>query len=64
MTDRVTMTDIRNAGFCASGLKEFCDKYDINLRTLVKEGVPVSEVEHIEDANLQHVLEVKREQEL
>jgi hypothetical protein len=56
----ITMSDIRDAGFCASGLREFCAKNEVDMRRLVREGIPASEVEHIQDANLRHVLNVKR----
>lgn len=56
----ITMSDIRDAGFCAKGLREFCLKHDIDMRRLVRGGIPVSEVEHIEDANFLRVLAVKR----
>ena len=56
----ITMSDIRDAGFCAKGLREFCLEHGIDMRRLVRDGIPVSEVEHIEDANFLRVLAVKR----
>lgn len=61
MSDEIiTMSDVRDAGFCAPGLRKFCSDNGVDLRRLVREGIPVSEVEHIEDANLQRVIRMKR----
>lgn len=57
--DRVTMQDIRAEGYCLPGLRSFCDAHGIDLRQLVREGVPVAELSGIEDANLQKILDKK-----
>lgn len=58
---RVTITDVRRAGFCVLGLREWCDTHDVNLRKLVTEGIPESEYQHIDDANLELILRIKSE---
>lgn len=54
---RVTINDVRMAGYCGSGLREFCDAHGINLPKLIREGLPVEELEKIEDARIHNVLE-------
>jgi len=58
---RVHVRHIRAAGFCAPGLKEICDIYGIDIRKLVREGIPVDEIEHIEDANVRKVIDAALE---
>lgn len=53
----ITMSHVREAGFCAPGLRDFCQRNNIDMRRLAREGIPLSEVENISDANLQRVIE-------
>lgn len=53
---RVTMDSLREAGHCAPGIRRFFKDHDLDLRRLVREGIPVSELEHIQDANMQRVI--------
>jgi hypothetical protein len=42
---RVYARHIRMAGMCLTpGAKMFCDRYGIDWRRLLKEGIPISEV--------------------
>lgn len=60
MPDMVLIKDVRRAGHCVSGLRDFCSEHDISLRRWVTEGIPISELEVIEDANLSKVLDCAR----
>jgi len=61
MSDRrITLADVRAAGFCAWGLRKFTDRHGLDLRVLVREGIPESQVQHIRDARLDEVREKAR----
>lgn len=60
MNDRVTITDCRKAGFCVSGLRQHCATLGLDFRRLVKEGLPISEIEGIDDANVQRCIAVAK----
>lgn len=38
--DRVTMVDVRARGWCVPAAREFCNRYQLDWRTFVKEGLP------------------------
>lgn len=61
MTDRLTINDCRKAGYCVAGAKRRCDELGLSFRALVGEGLVISEIEGIEDHNLQRSLEKARE---
>jgi hypothetical protein len=52
---RVTMDDLRVAGHCAPGIVKFFESHSLDLRRLVREGLPLSEFEGIDDVNLERV---------
>ena len=54
--NRVTVDDYRAAGLCTSGVRRACISFGIDFKRLVREGIPISEIEHIDDANLQNVI--------
>jgi hypothetical protein len=49
----ITMQDVRASGFCILGIKKFCKTNKIDLKRLSAGGIPMSEVSHIQDANLE-----------
>lgn len=57
----LTIRDCRSCGFCVKGVKIKCPELGIDFKRLVKEGIPVSELEQIEDHHLQVALEKARE---
>lgn len=57
----LTIQDCRSCGFCVKGVKSKCPEIGIDFKRLVKEGIPVAELEHIEDHHLQAALEKARE---
>jgi len=61
MTDKLTIQDCRDAGFCIHpGVKKACETYNINFRLLVKVGIPLSEVENLPDANVMRAVGIAR----
>lgn len=37
--DRITIADIRAAGHCPRGVKDWCEQHDIDFRTLCRDGI-------------------------
>lgn len=60
MTDRVTITHVRAAGYCLSGTRRHCATVGVDFRRLVKEGIPISEIETVEDALVQEIIKRAR----
>ncbi len=61
MTDKITIGDCRAAGYCVKGVRNHCDLLGLDFRKLVKEGLLISDVEHINDSAVQRSLEKARE---
>lgn len=59
----LTARDAKNAGMCLSGQKRFCEAHDIDFRRFLQHGVDVSELEHIDDANLTKAIELAKQRE-
>lgn len=38
---RITITDVRRAGYCVSGIRRWFEAQDLDFRAFVKEGLPV-----------------------
>lgn len=47
---RVTMADLRAAGFCAAGVRAFCTRHGIDYAELLRAGIPFDVAEHTGDA--------------
>lgn len=60
-TQKVTIHDCRKAGFCVSGVKTACNSLGLDFKTLVREGLPLEEIELIEDVNVQRAVQVAKE---
>ena len=63
MSDRVTLRDLRNLKYCMAGSRIFCKLHGISVDRLIREGIPISEVEHIDDAMLKKIIEHARNRE-
>ncbi|AET42299.1 tail assembly chaperone [Ruegeria phage DSS3-P1] len=57
----VTIQDARSAGFCVSGVKRVCASHNLDFRALVKTGLPLGEVEIINDIHVQRVVTKTKE---
>lgn len=58
---RITMSDLRQAGHCAPGVRDFFKKHNCDLRKLAREGLTMEDVAHIRDANLDRVIQIAEE---
>jgi orotate phosphoribosyltransferase len=47
---RVTMQHVRAAGYCVAGTRVFCQRYGLDFRELVHEGLPIHALLAIDDA--------------
>lgn len=65
MTDvpRLTLADCHamQPRYCNKGTREVCERHNIDWEQLRGAGVPLSQLEHIDDAMLQAVLVKARE---
>lgn len=62
MTDSVivTMRDIRAAGFCSRGTRDFFGRHEMDWSKFLKEGLPETEFLKTGDAMAYKVVEVAR----
>ena len=62
---RITLADLRSLGvgqqYCVRGCKLLCQQHGISYHRLVREGIPVSEVEHIQDEMLTRIINIAKE---
>ncbi len=58
---KITMRDIRAAKMCSRGARKFFERHDLDWSRFLKEGIELDEVEPINDAMAQRVVEVVRE---
>ena len=67
MTNRVTVNDVRAAGYCAKGIRRWFDQrcaVDPSYMTFsqfCQRGMPIEEFEAIGEAYTEHVLRLMRE---
>jgi hypothetical protein len=59
MSRKLTIQDCRDAGFCISpGVKEACREHGVDFRQLIRSGVPLEQVEHIDDISVQRAVAI------
>lgn len=60
MTGRVTITDVRRAGYCVAGARRWFEGYGFDFRQFVRSGCPVDEflARSGNDAHARRVIEV------
>lgn len=61
MSYRLIMDDARVAGYCASGIRAFARRHDLDLAKLVSEGWTEEDVGHIEDEHLNRAIKIAEE---
>lgn len=59
----VTITDIRLAGFCASGVRNWFEGYGLDFRSLLKNGITAEDLLATGDARAIQVVERKLQRE-
>ncbi len=57
----IQIKDMRKAGHCVSGIRDFMKLHDLDMRTFVRQGLPVSAFDGIVDANLEEVKLIAQE---
>lgn len=57
---RITTDHTSAVDYCQRGTFASCKKLGIDYRRLVKEGIPIEELEHIDDEMVQRVLRIAR----
>jgi hypothetical protein len=61
MTGKLTINDCRAAGFCINpGVKTACKTHGVDFRQLIREGVPLEQVENIQDISVQRAVEIAK----
>jgi hypothetical protein len=56
----ITAADVRAAGYCLHiGARRWCSRHGVDFRRLMREGIPVAELGHINDVMLSRILEIK-----
>lgn len=63
VNDNVTINDVLKAKGCARGALRFCRRHGLDEKRFFSTGLPISELEHINDAMLKAVIEVARGRE-
>lgn len=58
----VTMKHMRQAQFCASGVRAFFAKHGLNWTVFLREGIPATRLEATGDAMAKRVVELARGQ--
>ena len=64
----ITMRHVRAASIggrgvnCADGVLHYCRIHEIDIRKLLSEGLPISQIEKIDDAYAQRVVAIAREE--
>lgn len=61
MDERVTVADVRAAGFCVSGMRRWFAMRKIDFKTFVREGMPLADAEAINDDYSNKVLAARAE---
>jgi hypothetical protein len=57
----ITITDLRRAGFCVSGVRKWCNRDpDISLRKLIEEGIEVTDEIREKYPEVIHAVEMTR----
>lgn len=58
--EHIRLARQKHGGFCASGIKVWCERYGVDFRRLLQEGYPIEEIEAIGDAMSEKVVAIAR----
>lgn len=61
MTDKMTIQDCRDVGFCVIGVKRACEIHGQDFKTLVREGLPLADMDKLDDINVKRAADKARE---
>ena len=59
----VTVHDMRALKYCAHGSRAFAKRYGLDWSRFVRDGMPVSELQHVDDGMLKRVIEQAEKRE-
>lgn len=59
----VTVHDMRALKYCAQGSREFFKRHGLDWSLFIRAGIPVEDLEHIEDSMLARVIEHAKQRE-
>lgn len=57
--ERITMADVRAAGLCCRGCKEWFRLRGLDFNDFLKNGIALSQIEHLNDALVDQVMASK-----
>lgn len=60
MTDKLTIQDVRRAGYCVRGARAHCKLIGVDFKQLIRDGIPFAELEPMQDRTVQKSLEEAR----
>lgn len=60
-SNRLTVTDLRRAGYCVGGIQLWCRAYGHDFRDFVKNGAPLETAETVQDVLVQRAVRLKKE---
>jgi len=61
VTDKLTIQDCRSVGFCVSGVKRACTVHGQDFKTLVRHGLPLADMDKLDDVNVRRACDKARE---
>ncbi|MFC3724411.1 hypothetical protein [Neoaquamicrobium sediminum] len=56
MSDRLTMGDVRRAGYCVRGSRRWFEATGRDFKLFLREGMPMDEARQIDDAVVKDIL--------
>jgi len=60
---RITVTDIQQAGHCATGIKKWFDDHGLNFRAFLKDGIDAAVLLDTDDGLARRVVDLKIKRE-
>lgn len=60
MDERLTVEDCRDIDFCVPGIRRRCKELNLDFRDFVKNGLPLEEMERLDDAQISRACAVAR----
>ena len=59
--DKITITDIRLAGHCVSGTRDWFEKHNLDFRDMLRNGIDIEIFRALNDGFAQQVIERKEQ---
>ena len=59
----VTVDDVRKAGYCVRGIREWARTYNLDFNDFIHNGIDVAVLEPLNDAMADRIIKLKRERE-